>query len=82
MNERTRPMTPAEIQAQLPKVGDRRMERPTIDETRAANLAKRNTLPCTVIEVNRVRLWYRVRFDNGFTECYKLPKGTTGGAWE
>jgi hypothetical protein len=67
------------VMEMLPEVGDRRMEVPTIDETMSAigpngHAAQR----CTVIEVNRAHMWYRVRFDNGFTECYKLPRGEAG----
>lgn len=30
---------------------------------------------CTVVEVNTVGLWYRVRFKKtGFHECYKVPR--------
>ena len=60
----------------LPKVGDKRMEYPTIDEdtTVAAVIGAKTAQPCTVIEVNRAHLWYRVKFENGVVECYKVPK--------
>ena len=53
----------------LPKVGDVRRERPTC--TDRAFLAP--ITECTVVQVNEKRLWYRVRFKDGFCECYKLP---------
>jgi hypothetical protein len=78
MYETTRYMTPEEMRARLPKVGDRRLDIPTVDET-ARTIVKDNSAPqrYIVIEVNRAHLWYRVRFENGFTECYKLPKYKT-----
>lgn len=54
----------------LPRVGDRRMEVPTIsDKVDGAPPQK-----CRVVEVNPRGLWYRVQFINtGFQECYKVP---------
>lgn len=50
----------------LPRVGDTRMERP---------LEGKQLEECTVVEVNTVGLWYRVRFKKtGFHECYKVPR--------
>ena len=70
------PMDKAEAKQLLPRVGDKRMEYPTIDEN--INLGKllgdRKPQPCTVIEVHPGRLWYRVKFENGIVECYKVPK--------
>lgn len=69
----------ARIVEMLPQVGEKRMEVPTIDESgRTFDDAGKELQRCTVIEVNRAHLWYRVRFDNGFTECYKLPRGEAG----
>lgn len=61
----------------LPKVGDIRMERPT-----EAKQSKPGCIPdppkkCTVVEVHPDRLWYRVQFESGFYECYKVPKPKT-----
>lgn len=66
-------MTVNEARALLPKVGDVRMEAPTIDETEGANKAKAPQR-CTVVQVNACHLWYEVEFENGFRESYKVPK--------
>ena len=60
-----------EVQQLLPKVGDIRMEIPTVqDGVESAGPKK-----CVVTEVNTAHLWYRVRFEkSGFYECYKVPK--------
>lgn len=71
-----------EIRWTLPKVGDKLMEVPMLAKTAGAGDMVRPALPCVVIEVNREKLWYRVRFEAGYTECYKLPKikvGPMGG---
>jgi hypothetical protein len=60
----------------LPKVGDVRMEIPTIGKSSTCmeNIST-TPLECTVIYVNAAHLWYRVKFkDSGFTECYKVPR--------
>ena len=72
--------TAEELRRQLPKVGDKRMEKPTGSSMMSQTLGPE---PCVVIEVNREHLWYRVRFEWGGTECYKLPETTyrfCGGA--
>lgn len=70
------PLGRAKLLAMLPKVGEHRMERPTIDEnTRTQGSPHQNApQPCVVIEVNRAHLWYTVQFENGFRESYKVPK--------
>jgi hypothetical protein len=66
-------MTIEQAQSLLPKVGDKRME----------SIAGKNSIEllppqkCVVVEVNREKLWYRVLFETGFCECYKVPKGKT-----
>lgn len=60
----------------LPKVGERRMEIPTIAEAGGYN---EKPQPCVVVEVNEVHLWYTVRFENGFKESYKVPRLKPGG---
>ena len=69
-------MNKAEAKQLLPRVGDKRMEVPTINEdiNLGKILAGRRPMPCTVVEVNRAHLWYRVKFENGIVECYKVPK--------
>lgn len=64
-----------EVMALLPKVGDQRMEimtLPKLPYTRA------EPMPCTVTYVHRRHRWYRVQFENGVHECYKVP-GAEGG---
>lgn len=56
----------------LPRVGDIRLEVPTITDEGRAQLKKPQR--CVVVEVNSAHLWYRVEFDNGFRESYKVPK--------
>ena len=72
-------LTKFDLMAQLPKVGQKRMEKMTIPREGT----KDNPMePCVVLEVNRAHLWYRVRFTRtGFHECYKLPK-TKPLSWE
>lgn len=53
------------------------MESPTIDESQ--RLFNNKPQRCTVIEVNRVNLWYLVEFENGIRETYKMPKHRTKG---
>ena len=66
------------LQDQLPDVGDKRMERRTLE----GKLQVGEPEPCVVVEVNREHLWYRVRFTaTGFHECYKLPQ-TQPLSWE
>lgn len=64
------------LMRQLPKVGDRRLERRTLEGKNGAADANRfgDPEPCTVVEVHHAHLWYRVKFDRtGWYECYKLP---------
>lgn len=70
-----------EVLRLLPRVGDVRMEHFTIDKHGGiADVDKPQR--CVVVEVNREHMWYRVQFENGFTECYKVPKlSQSGGAW-
>ena len=69
-------MTKYSLMRQLPKVGDRRLERRTLEGKNGAADANRfgDPEPCTVVEVHHAHLWYRVKFDRtGWYECYKLP---------
>ena len=56
----------------LPKVGDQRMEIPTVDETTGIALPK-DPKKCTVVAVYPAHLWYAVQFENGTRESYKVP---------
>lgn len=58
----------------LPKVGDHRLEVPTSFATPGKTEELRAPQHCRVIEVNREHLWYMVQFENGFRECYKVPR--------
>ena len=66
----------------LPKVGDKMRKAPTlVGSTGLTHTAE--VQECEVVEVNPRGLWYRVQFENGGTECYKVPKlkdAKTGGA--
>lgn len=64
----------------LPKVGDVRMEIPTIYKT-SSNISTVIDKPeeCTVVDVNAAHLWYRVKFkETGWCECYKVPRQKEG----
>lgn len=73
-------ITKEQAQAQLPKLGDVRMERPTIDETTATRGAIQFTKPqrCVVVDVRPEHLWYTVEFENGIRESYKVPRIKAG----
>lgn len=71
-------MTIEEARALLPKVGDTRMEVPTIDENGPKHMATRQPQRCTVVYVNAAHLWYTVVFADGIRESYKVPKGKLG----
>jgi len=62
----------------LPKVGDKLRKAPTIVHLRGLS-QEGKVQDCEVVEVNTRGLWYRVKFENGFTECYKVPE-QAGGA--
>lgn len=75
-------MAKKDVQRLLPKVGDRLMEYPTIDEaSNAGHHGGMQRQPCTVVAVYPEHLWYTVEFENGIRESYKLPKvkPTNGG---
>lgn len=68
-------MTVNDARSLLPKVGDVRHEVPAEGKTGTTpGLTKGEPQKCTVVEVNPDRLWYRVQFESGFFECYKVPK--------
>lgn len=66
-----------EVRAQLPRVGDRLIERPI--KGKANGICSSAEQPCTVVFVNTDKLWYTVQFDSGYRETFKLPKGEGGG---
>lgn len=63
----------------LPKVGDQRLESPTVTAVPGKTEEMRKLQPCRVIEVNTEHLWYMVQFENGVRECYKVPRITPQG---
>lgn len=67
------------VRGQLPRVGDVRWERPSIDTSTAHVTTRSAPQRCVVVEVNQAHLWYTVRFANGLRESYKLPKPQKGG---
>ena len=64
------------VREMLPRVGEERMEIMTMFTTNPLN--DRKPQPCVVVEVNPRGLWYRVKFKNGFSECYKMPEDQLG----
>ena len=68
-----------EAERLLPKIGDKLRKAPTIVHPNGLSQEAR-VQECEVVEVNRAHLWYRVKFKNGFTECYKVPEDRQGGA--
>lgn len=67
-----------DLRAALPKVGDRRVETPTVFATSGLTDMLRQPQTCRVVLVNREHLWYTVEFENGFRETYKLPHVRSG----
>lgn len=64
-----------QVRAMLPKVGDRRMERPiSISTGNGTGNVIPALRPCTVVYVNPEHWWYTVEFDSGLRESYKLPR--------
>ena len=66
-------MTKDEVRAQLPAVGDVRMERPGYIDSNTKDPLFIKPRRCVVIEVSREHLWYRVQYENGTTEAFKVP---------
>lgn len=57
--------------ALLPKVGEMLIRTPHLHKSLGIEAPTPRT--CVVVYVNRENLWYRVMFDNGTYECYKVP---------
>jgi hypothetical protein len=72
--ETHQPYNQDQLAAMLPKVGDVRQESPTVGKAAGYNECTPPAKRCTVVQVNADKLWYRVQFDDGGTECYKLPR--------
>ena len=69
------------LRALLPNVGDVLIRKPHLHKS--LGIETPTPRPCVVEYVNRENLWYRVRFDNGTYECYKVPhiEETYKGGW-
>lgn len=66
------------VRALLPSVGDELLCTPAITDYTGRDAPV--PTPCVVVYVNSEHLWYRVRYDNGKYECFKLPElGQRGG---
>lgn len=65
-----------EAQAMLPQVGDELILAPTLHKGLGRTLAMPRQ--CVVEYVNREHLWYMVRFDLGFSECFHVPEAEIG----
>ena len=66
-------MNKAKARRQLPRIGEHRMETPTIDSTYGYHCTK-TPQRCVVVDVRPVHLWYTVQFENGIRESYKVPR--------
>jgi hypothetical protein len=66
-------LTVDKLRAQLPKVGDQLLLKPHFHLE--ATFDQRAPLPCTVDLVSTEHLWFRVVFESGVRECFKLPLG-------
>lgn len=56
----------------LPQVGDRLCLAPTLHKGLGNTVAMPRQ--CVVEYVNYEHLWYMVRYDLGFTECFHVPE--------
>lgn len=65
-------MTKEELRAAMPKVGDRLVKKPHLHKS--LGIENPRPMACVVDFVNEDKLWYRVRFENGTRECFKLPE--------
>ena len=71
-------LTPDDVRAMLPKVGDRLMRKPTCYYGFYSRFRVDRELPCEVVYVHPEHLWYAVRFSSGIIESYKLPELKVG----
>jgi hypothetical protein len=60
------------LRDQLPELGEKRTEIPTVDETQGHTLPK-TPREGVVVYVNREHCWYTVQFADGVRESYRLP---------
>lgn len=72
-------LTPDEVRATLPRVGDEMMLKPTFYYGFYAQADPKICRPCVVTYVHTKNMWFSVRFkDSGIVESYKLPEVHTG----
>lgn len=71
-------LTPDEVRAALPCVGERLVKKPTYYHGFLSRHDEARPKPCTVVYVHRRNMWYTVEFDNGNRESYKLPEVKVG----
>lgn len=64
--------TVEELRTQLPEVGAELVKQPTVGKS--LGICSSRPQHCVVEFVNTEHLWYRVRFDSGYCETYKLPE--------
>ena len=75
-------LTPEDIRAQLPKVGDRLMKKPGYYHGFLSKSDGMTPKPCVVTYVHPEHNWYTVQFESGVQQAYKLPElriGMYGG---
>jgi hypothetical protein len=65
--------TPETAAALLPPIGKQMQRIPRALQSEGPH-QRGQVHPCTVVEVNPQKLWFRVRYDDlGFCECIKVP---------
>lgn len=72
-------LRPEDVQAMLPKVGDRMTLTPTLHKS--LGICTPRPREAVVVFVHPKHHWYMVRFDNGLRECFKLPQPTVRSHW-
>ena len=72
-------LTPDDVRATMPKVGDELMRKPAYYYGFFSQRDVVMEQPCVVIYVHPEHLWYTVRFKrSGIVESYKLPDLNVG----
>lgn len=65
-------LTMRTIRERLPKLGEKRLEIPTVDDTPGVQMPKKPRKG-VVVYVHPKNCWYTVQFEDGIRESYKLP---------
>lgn len=72
-------LTPDDVRAMMPKVGDELMRKPTCYHGFLGRHDMNTVRPCVVTYVHPEHLWYSVRFkESGIIESYKMPDVKVG----